>query len=66
MPPTGRTADLPIFCVCETRGGLLASERFFFDMNDLCRQLGVAIDDVERALQLLRPMPVRAAENAHV
>lgn len=37
----GRTAELDIFCVFGFRDGLLASERFFFDLASFCRQTGV-------------------------
>ena len=33
---TGRRAEIPIFCVFTFRDGLLASERFFFDLAMLC------------------------------
>ncbi len=47
----GRTADLPYFCVFTFEGGLLASERFFFDLATLCRQTGMDQDAVFAAAQ---------------
>lgn len=54
VPPTGRTARLPVCSIFTTRDGLLAGERFFFDLPGLCRQLGVAQSDVEAALAPFR------------
>jgi hypothetical protein len=56
LPPTGGTARLPVCSVFTTRDGLLAAERFFFDLHGLCTQLGVALPDVDAALA-----PFRAA-----
>lgn len=53
--PTGRTAELPFFCVFEYRNGLLSRERFFFDRATLCEQTGMPIDQVDAALRQLRP-----------
>ncbi len=53
--PTGRTAELPFFCVFEFRNGLLGLERFFFDRATLCEQIGLPIDAVDEALRQLRP-----------
>lgn len=54
IAPTGKTADVPIYCVFELRGGLLASERFFFDAADLCRQVGVGLEELQRTLDSVR------------
>lgn len=50
LPPTGRTARVPVCSIFTTRDGLLASERFFFDLHALCTQLGVSVHDVDAAL----------------
>lgn len=44
IPPTGRTAELPIFCVFTFAGARLASERFVFDLADLCAQTGLPLE----------------------
>ncbi|MDX2165542.1 MAG: ester cyclase [Deltaproteobacteria bacterium] len=44
IPPTGRTAELPIFCVFGFRGDRIASERFVFDLADLCAQTGLPLE----------------------
>lgn len=54
-PPTGRTADLPIFCVFGCDGMQLRYERFFFDRAALCEQIGLPID-------ALVPLPHPAGE----
>lgn len=62
VPPTGRTARLPVCSIFTTRDGLLAGERFFFDLHALCTQLGVAVQDVDAALAPFRPGARAAAE----
>jgi predicted ester cyclase len=54
LPPTGRTARLPVCSVFTTRDGLLVGERFFFDLHALCTQLGVSVRDVAAALAPFR------------
>lgn len=54
VEPTGKTAELPIFCVFTTRGSLLTSERFFFDLADLCRQVDVPIAQIQESLEAFR------------
>ena len=54
VAPTGKTAELPVFCMFQTRDNLLTHERFVFDLADLCRQLDVSIDAVNDALALAR------------
>jgi predicted ester cyclase len=44
LPPTGRTAELPIFCVFTFAGARIASERFVFDLADLCAQTGLPLE----------------------
>lgn len=51
---TGKTADLPIFCVFGCEGGVLGSERFFFDLGALCEQIGVPVEDFRESLRPLR------------
>lgn len=48
--PNGRKAELPVFIRFTFDGGLIASERFFFDLAALCRQSGVSADAVNRKL----------------
>jgi steroid delta-isomerase-like uncharacterized protein len=38
---TGRRFELPFACVWHVRDGLLAHERFFFDLHQMCEQLGL-------------------------
>ncbi len=54
LKATGRTAELPIFCVFETAGPSIASERFFFDLAQLCDQIGVPVADMNAALGMIR------------
>jgi hypothetical protein len=56
LAPTGKTADLPIFCVFELKDGQIRRERFFFDRAELCEQLGLSTADVSRALAALSAM----------
>ena len=49
-----RTAELPIFCVFDFADGLIASERFFFDLAALCGQAGVPIEVMQAALAQAR------------
>ncbi len=51
---TGRSADLPIFCVFEVGGGTIASERFFFDMASLCEQIDVPVAALSAGLRTIR------------
>lgn len=54
---TGRSFELPMACVFELDGDLLAGERFFFDLNQMCEQLGLATEalaaDLRRTRELL-------------
>ena len=38
---TGRAFELPMSCIFTLAGGRLASESFFFDLNQMCEQLGL-------------------------
>jgi len=51
---TGRTATLPFFSAFAVADGLLAEERFFFDLATLCDQLGIALPAVREALRRFR------------
>jgi steroid delta-isomerase-like uncharacterized protein len=53
LPATGKTAELPVFCVLGVEKGKLTSERFFFDRATLCEQLGVSPDALATALHAL-------------
>jgi predicted ester cyclase len=55
--PTGKHASLPACCVFDFRDGLLARERFFFDLAMLCDQIGVPVDELSRALRAVRAAP---------
>ena len=41
LEATGRRFELPFACVWHVRDGLLAHERFFFDLHQMCEQLGI-------------------------
>lgn len=41
IEPTGRSFELPFACVWHVRDGQLAHERFFFDLHQMCEQLGI-------------------------
>jgi ketosteroid isomerase-like protein len=58
---TGRTAELPIFCAFRFRDGLLASERFFFDLVTLTEGIGVPLATMQRALGAVGEGEPRAA-----
>jgi hypothetical protein len=53
--PTGRRAELPAFSVFEFRDGLLARERFMFDLPSLCAGIGLPLPDLLAALERLGP-----------
>jgi len=59
--PSGRTAELPIFCVFRCRNGVLAGERFFFDLSSLCDQIGLPIATVQEMLDAIRVGGMRGA-----
>jgi len=48
--PNGRRAELPVFIQFTFKDDLIASERFFFDLSELCAQSGVSTDTVRRTL----------------
>jgi hypothetical protein len=48
--PTGRRAELPVFIQFTFNDDLIASERFFFDLSELCAQSGVSTDAVRQKL----------------
>jgi ketosteroid isomerase-like protein len=63
--PTGRAFALPFACVFPLRAGLLAGERFFFDLDAMCEQLGLSTSAVTAELRALRgesPRPDDAAD----
>lgn len=51
LAPTGRRFRLPFACLWEVRDGLVAHERFFFDLHDLCAQLGLPTGEVAERLR---------------
>jgi len=52
--PTGRHATIPAFSIFDFRDGLLARERFFFDLGMLCDGIGVPLAEMSQALEGLR------------
>jgi steroid delta-isomerase-like uncharacterized protein len=46
VPPNGRRAELPVFIQFAFKDDLIAGERFFFDLSELCAQSGVSTDAV--------------------
>jgi hypothetical protein len=48
--PNGTRAELPVFILFSFRDGLLAQERFFFDLSSLCAQSGVSTDAVRKKI----------------
>ncbi|YCK35903.1 ester cyclase [Actinomadura sp. ATCC 39365] len=42
IPATGRAFALPFACHWRVRDGLIAHERFFFDLHQMCEQLGLS------------------------
>jgi steroid delta-isomerase-like uncharacterized protein len=54
LAPTGRTARHPFVSIFAVRNGRLAMERYFFDLADLCQQLGLPIDRVQASLASFR------------
>ncbi|HEY2772597.1 MAG TPA: nuclear transport factor 2 family protein [Candidatus Binatia bacterium] len=51
---TGRSADLPIFCIFELAGPTLARERFFFDLAAFCTQTGLDATALSLVLEAAR------------
>ncbi|MDI5980695.1 ester cyclase [Amycolatopsis magusensis] len=45
IPPTGRGFALPFACHWTVTDGKIAHERFFFDFNQMCEQLGLSTTD---------------------
>lgn len=50
---TGRRFSVPFTCVWETRDGLIARERFYFDLNHVCEQLHIPTADVAEVLHAI-------------
>ena len=50
VTPNGRRAELPVFIQFTFSDELIAGERFFFDLSELCAQSGVSTDAVRRNL----------------
>lgn len=46
--PNGKRAELPVFILFSFQDDLIASERFFFDLAELCAQSGVSTDALRR------------------
>ncbi len=54
LAPTRRHAAIPAYSIFDFRDGLLARERFFFDLGMLCDGIGVPLAEMTRALEGLR------------
>ena len=50
VAPNGKRADLPVFIQFGFKDDLIAHERFFFDLSELCAQSGVSTDAVRRRI----------------
>ncbi|SEG70037.1 SnoaL-like polyketide cyclase [Thermomonospora echinospora] len=50
LAPNGRRAELPVFIQFGFRDGLIAAERFLFDLSSLCAQSGVSTDEARERL----------------
>ena len=50
VTPTGRTASVPVMIEFGFRDGLIARERFVYDLSVLCSQSGVSTDAMRKAL----------------
>jgi predicted ester cyclase len=50
VTPNGSRAEVPVFIEFGFADGLIAAERFFFDLATLCAQSGVSTDAVRRTL----------------
>lgn len=50
VKPSGKRAELPVFIQFTFKDDLIASERFFFDLSQLCAQSGVSTDAVRHKL----------------
>lgn len=54
--PNGQQAHVPVFIRFTFKDGLIASERFCFDLSTLCAQSGVSTDAVRRTLFDAKPV----------
>ena len=50
VAPNGKRANLPVFIQFGFKDDLIAQERFFFDLSELCAQSGVSTDAVRRRI----------------
>jgi steroid delta-isomerase-like uncharacterized protein len=53
---TARACTLPFVCVFTLRGERLAAERFFFELAEMCEQLGLPVDAVAAELRAFRAL----------
>jgi hypothetical protein len=60
LAPTGRTAELPFFCLFGCDGMQLAYERFFFDRAAFCEGIGVPVERLSALLRQIRGEAVAA------
>ena len=50
VTPNGRRTELPVFIQFAFKDDLIAGERFFFDLSELCAQSGVSTDAVRQRI----------------
>jgi predicted ester cyclase len=50
VKPNGQRAELPVFIQFAFKDDLIAGERFFFDLSELCAQSGVSTDAVRQKI----------------
>jgi predicted ester cyclase len=50
VAPNGRRVELPVYIQFTFKDDRIASERFFFDLSELCAQSGVSTDLVRQKL----------------
>jgi ketosteroid isomerase-like protein len=53
---TKRKFEVPFSCVWDIRDGLIAHERFYFDLNHVCEGLGVSTDAFAAELAKVRAL----------
>jgi ketosteroid isomerase-like protein len=58
---TGATARVPVACAFTFRDGLLARERFYFDLATLCDGIRVPVEELRAALATVRGAAADAA-----
>jgi ketosteroid isomerase-like protein len=64
IAPTGRAFSLPFACHWRVRDGLIVHERFFFDLNQMCEQLGMSTDAAAARFAAWREASAASVEHA--